>query len=180
MKLAKLHARIANVRKDSLHKLTDNRATNYKVICIEDLNVSGMVKNHNLARAVSDMGFFEFRRQLDYKCQRSGSELVTMNRWYPSSKTCSTCGHIVDSLPLNIRLWKCQSCGTEHDRDTNAAVNIERTGLASISCPTASSAGSNDCGDGSSGLLVDLSSITTQTTVYEAVSERQAYHGKFV
>ena len=180
MELARLHSRIANVRSDSLHKLTTELASNYEIICIEDLNVSGMVKNHNLARAVSDMGFYEFRRQLQYKCDRSGSELVVVDRWYPSSKTCSTCGEVVDSLPLSIRRWRCQGCGYEQDRDINAAKNIERVGLASISCPTASSAGSNDCGEESSGQPLNFGSTTGETIVCETVSERQMSNGKFV
>lgn len=180
MKLARLHARIANMRKDSIHKLTTDLASNYEVICIEDLNVSGMVKNHNLARVVSDMGFFEFRRQLGYKCERSGSTLVAIDRWYPSSKTCSLCEEVVDSLPLSVRSWTCEGCGAKHDRDINAAINIERVGLASISSPTASSAGSNDRGDGSSGQSLDFGSTTGETTVVEAVSERQTNDSKFV
>ena len=179
MKLARLHAKIANTRKDSLHKLTTELVSNYEVICIEDLNVSGMVKNHNLARAVSDMGFFEFRRQLDYKCKRYGSELVVIDQWYPSSKTCSACGEVFGSLPLSVRRWTCQGCGADHDRDVNAAINIERVGSASMSWATASSAGSNDCGDGSSGHSLNLGSTNGETIVYEAVSEHQTSASKF-
>ncbi len=117
---------------------------------------------------------------LSISCNRNGSELVMIHRWYPSSKTCSTCGNIVDSLPLSVRRWTCRSCCVEHDRDTNAAINIKRVGLASISCPTASSAGSNDCKDRSSGRSLDLGSTTGETTVCEAVSERQTSNSKFV
>ncbi|WP_367280695.1 RNA-guided endonuclease InsQ/TnpB family protein [Ferrimicrobium sp.] len=180
MKLARLHARIANVRKDSIHKLTTELASNYEVICIEDVNVSGIVKNHNLARVVSDMGFFEFRRQLGYKCERNGSTLVAIDRWYPSSKTCSSCGEVIGSLPLRVRTWTCEGCGAEHDRDINAAINIERVGLASIPSPTASSAGSNDRGDGGSGQSLDFGSATGETTIVEAVSEPQTSNSKFV
>jgi putative transposase len=81
------------------------------VICIEALHVPGMVNNHNLARAVSDMGFFEFKRQLSYKCEKFGSQLVIIDRWYPSSKTCSACGRVAASMPLSVREWTCDGCG---------------------------------------------------------------------
>jgi len=173
IKLARLHAKIADIRKDSLHKLTTELASNYEVICIEDLNVSGMVKNHNLARAVSDMGFFEFRRQLSYKCEKFGSQLVVIDRWYPSSKTCSECGEVAESMPLSVREWTCDGCGTTHDRDTNAAINIERVGLATLSCPTAGSAGSNDCGEESAGCLPSLGLVDGETGFDEAGSKQQ-------
>jgi putative transposase len=97
---------------------------------IEDLNVAGMVRNRTLARAISDCGWGEFRRQLTYKCQRYGRELVVTGRWYPSSKTCSACGHLLAQLPLSARHWTCPSCRTRHDRDINAAKNILAAGLA--------------------------------------------------
>jgi putative transposase len=100
------------------------------VIAVEDLNVSGMVRNRSLARVISDCGWGEFRRQLEYKCGRYGRELVVIDRWYPSSKTCSACGHLLAGLSLKTRHWTCPSCGTRHDRDVNAAKNILAAGLA--------------------------------------------------
>jgi putative transposase len=97
---------------------------------IEDLAVANMVRNRSLARAISDCGWGEFRRQLDYKCQRAGRRLIVIDRWYPSSKTCSACGHLLATLSLGTRQWVCPSCGTRHDRDINAAKNILAAGLA--------------------------------------------------
>jgi putative transposase len=104
------------------------------VIVIEDLNVCGMVRNRHLARAISDCGWGEFRRQLGYKCQRYGRRLVVIDRWYPSSKTCSACGHLLAELSLSTRTWQCPSCGTRHDRDINAAKNILAAGRAVTAC----------------------------------------------
>ncbi len=104
------------------------------MIVIEDLNVSGMVRNRHLARAISDCGWGEFRRQLVYKCERYGRELVVVDRWYPSSKTCSACGHRLAELSLSTRQWTCPSCGARHDRDLNAATNILAAGQAVTAC----------------------------------------------
>ena len=104
------------------------------VIVIEDLNGRGMVRNRNLARAISDCGWGEFRRQLDYKCQRYGRQLVMIDRLYPSTKTCSACGHLLAELSLSTRTWQCPSCGTRHDRDINAAKNILAAGQAVTAC----------------------------------------------
>jgi len=124
-KLARLHARIANIRKDALHKLTTRLTKGYSKIGIEDLKVSGMVKNRRLARSILDMSFSEFRRQLEYKAALTGSRVVVADQFYPSSKTCSKCGHKLDELPLNARRWTCSTCKSEHDRDVNAAMNLE-------------------------------------------------------
>ena len=131
-KLATLHAKIANIRNDSLHKLTTKISSQFDTIGIEDLNVKGMVKNRHLARAVSDMGFFEFRRQLTYKTETKGGYLFVVDRWYPSSKTCSCCGHKVEKLPLSVRSWTCSACSTEHDRDLNAAINLKSMAVSSV------------------------------------------------
>ncbi|WML89087.1 RNA-guided endonuclease TnpB family protein [Thiothrix lacustris] len=120
-KLAKLHARIANIRKDTLHQLTTDLTRRFHTIGIEDLNVSGMVKNRHLSRAISDMGFFEFRRQLEYKAEMRGVVVVVADRFFASSKTCSACGEKVEKLPLSVRQWDCPTCGASHDRDVNAA-----------------------------------------------------------
>lgn len=123
-KLARLHARIANVRSDALHKLTADLTRRFHTIGIEDLNVRGMMANRHLARSIADMGFFEFRRQLEYKVERRGGRVVVADRWFASSKICSTCGHKLDRLPLSMRRWVCPACGSMHDRDTNAAINL--------------------------------------------------------
>jgi putative transposase len=130
-KLARLHARIANIRSDALHKLTTDLTSRFDTIGIEDLNVSGMVKNRHLARAVADMGFSEFRRQLEYKAGMRGGIVVVANRWFASSKTCSDCGHKIDQLPLSVRQWACPACGVVHDRDRNAARNLRNMAVSS-------------------------------------------------
>ena len=151
VKLARLHARIANIRKDALHETTTDLTTRFHTICIEDLNVRGMLKNHHLARSIADMGFFEFRRQLEYKAEWNGSKIFVVDRWFPSSKTCSECGTIQDKIPLAVRLWICPDCGASHDRDVNAARNILALGLAALSRSTASSAECEACGEEGSG-----------------------------
>jgi putative transposase len=126
LKVAKIHARVANIRKDFLHKITTQLAKTKSVIVIEDLNVRGMIKNHCLARSIFDQGWGEFRRQLGYKTAWYGSRLVTADRWFPSSKMCSNCGHKLPKLNLSIRKWNCPGCSCVHDRDHNAAINLER------------------------------------------------------
>ena len=123
-KLSRLHERIANIRNDETHKLTSMLAEKYGTIGIEDLNVSGMSKNHRLARAVLDMSFFEFRRQIEYKSKMKGGCVVVADRFYPSSKTCSSCGYKNVELILSMRRWTCLICGINHDRDVNAAINL--------------------------------------------------------
>ena len=122
-KIRRLHARIASVRKDFLHKLTTYLAKTFRVIKIEDLNVLGMMANHKLAGAIADLGFYEFKRQLTYKCQMYGASLVFVNQWFPSSKTCSSCGNL-QSMPLSERVYFCSGCGMQMDRDLNASLNI--------------------------------------------------------
>jgi putative transposase len=131
LKLAKLHERIANVRRDSLHKLTINITRRFHTIVIEDLNVKGMLKNHRLARAIADMGFYELRRQLTYKAAQRGGAVLVADRWYPSSKLCSECGHKLDTLDLCIRQWICPACHHSHDRDVNAAINLRSLAVSS-------------------------------------------------
>jgi putative transposase len=126
IQIARLHRQIASLRKDTLHKLTSYLAKNHSKIGIEDLNVSGMLANHQLAKAIADMGFYEFRRQLDYKCELYGSELVVVDRWFASSKTCSSCGTIKETLSLSERVFKCDGCGLKIDRDLNASMNLEK------------------------------------------------------
>ena len=130
-KLARLHARIANIRQDELHKLTTFLASRYQTIVIEDLNVKGMMANRHLARAVGDMGFGECRRQLAYKTAMRGGSLVVAGRFFPSSKRCSDCGYKTDSMPLSVRKWTCPNCGETHDRDVNAAKNLMQWAVSS-------------------------------------------------
>lgn len=128
LQITRLHRKIANIRKDTLHKLTTLLAKNHGTIVIEDLNVSGMLANHKLAASIADMSFFEFRRQLTYKCELYGSKLVVVDRWFPSSKTCSNCGTKKETLTLNERVFECGHCGFVVDRDLNAAINLKRSG----------------------------------------------------
>jgi putative transposase len=148
MQLAGLHARIANIRNDELHKLTTMLTRQYSVIVIEDLNVKGMMSNRRLARAVGDMGFYEFRRQLEYKTAMRGGKLIVADRWFASSKMCSKCGVKYEKMPISIRSWTCPGCGAHHDRDMNAAMNLMK--LAVSSTVTA-------CGEEGSGAHLEMS-----------------------
>lgn len=130
LKVARLHAKIADSRKDFLHKLSTRLVNENQVIAIETLAVSNMQKNRCLAKSISDASWAEFVRQLEYKSLWYGRELVGIDRWYPSSKRCSDCGHTVAKMPLNVREWSCPECGTIHDRDINAARNVLAAGLA--------------------------------------------------
>ncbi|WP_171899552.1 RNA-guided endonuclease InsQ/TnpB family protein [Candidatus Marithrix sp. Canyon 246] len=129
MKIARLHYRICCIRQDGLHKLTHRLCQDFKIICLEDLNVKGMMKNHKLAKAISDMGFYEFKRQLEYKSSLFGNWISSVDRWFPSSKTCSNCGNKKEELKLSERVYHCGKCGFKIDRDLNAAINIEREGI---------------------------------------------------
>ena len=129
-KVARIHAHVANQRLDAMHKATTWLAGTYSEISIEDLNVAGMARNHHLAKAVSDASFGEFRRQLEYKTARTGAALRVIDRWYPSSKTCSNCGAVKAKLSLSERVFHCDGCGLVMDRDLNAAINIRVAGSA--------------------------------------------------
>src|SRR2546421_3264085 len=133
-KVARLHARIADTRHDFQQKTSTKLIRENQVICLETLNVKGMLKNHKLAKAISDVGWGEFTRQLEYKAKWYGRTIIKIDRWYPSSKTCSDCGHVLDTLTLDVREWVCPCCGTWHDRDINAAGNILAAGLAVAAC----------------------------------------------
>ena len=130
LKVARLHAHIADSRRDFLQKLSTRLISENQVIAIETLSVMNMKRNHCLAKSISDAGWSEFVRQLEYKARWYGRELVGIDRWYPSSKTCSACGHVQGKMPLSVREWTCPECGTIHDRDINAARNILAAGLA--------------------------------------------------
>ena len=129
-RVARLHARVADVRADATNKATTMIAGTYSAVCIEDLNVAGMVKNHCLARSLSDAALGEFRRQLEYKTARTGAVLCVVDRRFPSSKTCSNCGVVKAKLSLSERTFNCDACGLSIDRDVNAAINIKVAGSA--------------------------------------------------
>nr|WP_030165199.1 RNA-guided endonuclease TnpB family protein [Spirillospora albida] len=133
VRVARIHARIADRRRDTLHKLSTRLVRENQTLVIEDLAVRNMVKNHSLARAISDAGWRELRSMLEYKADWYGRELVVIDRWHPSSKTCSACGAIAEKMPLNVRSWTCP-CEAAHDRDENAARNILAAGLAVTAC----------------------------------------------
>jgi putative transposase len=134
VRVARVHARIADRRRDHLHKLSTRIIRESQAVIIEDLSVANMVRNHTLARAISDASWSEFRRMLEYKAAWYGRTVVAIDRFYPSSKTCSACGAIAAKMPLNVRDWTCTACGAAHDRDVNAAVNIRTAGLAVLAC----------------------------------------------
>ena len=134
LKVARLHAKIADTRRDFLHKLSTRLVNENQVIAIESLAVSNMQKNHCLAKSISDASWGEFVRQLEYKSLWYGRALIGIDRWYPSSKRCSDCGHTVPKMPLKIRAWVCPECGSIHDRDINAARNVLTAGLAGLVC----------------------------------------------
>ncbi|MBW4046514.1 MAG: IS200/IS605 family element transposase accessory protein TnpB [Proteobacteria bacterium] len=130
LKVAALHAHVADARRDFLHKLSTRLISENQVIAVETLSVSNMQRNRSLAKSISDASWAEFVRQLEYKAQWYGRTLIGIDRWYPSSKRCSVCGHTKTSMPLSVRTWDCPSCGTTHDRDVNAARNVLAAGLA--------------------------------------------------
>ncbi|MHA2396135.1 MAG: RNA-guided endonuclease InsQ/TnpB family protein [Candidatus Thorarchaeota archaeon] len=130
LRLARMYLRIFNIRQDNLHKLTTYLVKSHSRIVIEDLCVSGMMKNRRLAQAIGDVGFYEFRRQLEYKCKWYGSQLVIVSRTYPSSKLCSHCGHKKKELSLSEREYVCERCGLQIDRDLNAALNLVTVSLS--------------------------------------------------
>jgi putative transposase len=132
-KVAKVHARIADRRRDHLHKLSARLVRENQAVVIEDLQVRNMLGNRSLARAISDAGWRELRGMVEYKCQWYGRDLVVVDRWLPSSKVCSACGALRDAMPLDVRDWECP-CGARHDRDINAARNIRAAGLAVLAC----------------------------------------------
>jgi putative transposase len=162
-KLARLHARIAQIRNDACHKLTTSLSNRFGTVVVEDLNTKGMTasaagtkenpgKNvkakSGLNRSILDQGFHEFRRQLTYKMEERGGVLIVADRWFASSKTCSSCGHKCDELPLSVREWDCPTCGTLHDRDVNAAKNLANLAVSSTVIA---------CGEGRQGALWETS-----------------------
>lgn len=130
LKVARLHEKIVNQRKDFLHKLSTNLIKNHDVICMENLASKNLMKNHHLARAIGDASWTEFVRQLHYKADWYGKKIVTISRWFPSSQLCSSCRVNSGKKALSIREWTCESCGVHHDRDINASLNILKEGLS--------------------------------------------------
>jgi putative transposase len=133
-KVARAHRKVRNARRDFLHRASTHLVRSADTIVIEDLAVKNMIRNRHLARAIADCGWGTFRRQLEYKCERAGRDLIVVDRWFPSSKTCSACGHLLAELSLSTRHWTCPSCGSRNDRDINAAKNILAAGLAVSAC----------------------------------------------
>ncbi|HNC56681.1 MAG TPA: RNA-guided endonuclease TnpB family protein [Leptospiraceae bacterium] len=154
-KLAKLHYKISNIRKDALHKITSQIVNENQVIVLEDLKVSSMMKNHKLAQSISDVGFYEFRRQIEYKAKWYGKEVVFVNTFYPSSKLCSVCGWKNENLTLTDRVFECKVCNSKIDRDMNAAINLKQF-------YTGSSPEIYACEDGSSEKEISLSPSAKQ------------------
>lgn len=129
-KLGRLHLKVTNIRQDYLNKVSSEIANQYSLVAIEDLNIAGLLKNHKLAKSISDCNWGEFVRQLEYKCEWYNCELRKIGRFEPSSKLCSVCGYKMDKMPLNIREWTCPNCNTHHDRDLNASLNILKIALS--------------------------------------------------
>ncbi|MGJ5673174.1 MAG: RNA-guided endonuclease InsQ/TnpB family protein [Nostochopsis sp.] len=138
-----VYEQVSNVRQDYLHKLSRKIVDNNQVVVVENLNVKGMVRNHKLAKAISDTGWGTFVNFLSYKLERSGGNLIEINRWFPSSKLCSNCHYQISELPLDVRNWTCPSCGTHHDRDGNAAMNIRAEGIRMLSSSGTGEANAN-------------------------------------
>jgi putative transposase len=133
VKVAKVHSKISRGREDFLHKLSRKIVNENQVIVLESLNIKGMVRNPNLSKAISQVGWGQFGTMLKYKSEQEGKTYIEVDRWFPSSKTCNVCLNVVGSLPLDIRAWTCNSCNTHHDRDINAAINIMNEGLRILS-----------------------------------------------
>ena len=133
IKVAKIHEKIANPRKDFLHKLSTELVKNHDIICIEDLSSKNLMKNHTLAKSIGDVSWFEFVRHLHYKADWYGKNVVKISRWYSSSQICSDCGFSSGKKPLSVREWTCTNCGSHHDRDINASINILNEGLRLLS-----------------------------------------------
>jgi putative transposase len=154
--VAKVHSKIARCREDFLQKLSRKIVNENQVIAVENLNIKGMVKNHNLAKAISDVGWGMFCTMLKYKAESEGKQYIEIDRWFPSSKTCNVCLNQVEHLTLDVRAWTCKHCGTHHDRDVNAAINIRNEALRILALGTSASACGGDVSrSGKTSVLLD-------------------------
>ena len=154
--VAKVHSKIARCREDFLHKLSRKIVNENQVIAVENLNIKGLVKNHNLAKAISDVGWGMFCTMLKYKAASEGRQYIEIDRWFPSSKTCHVCLNRADNLSLDVRAWTCKHCGTHHDRDVNAAINIRNEALRVLALGTSASACGGDVSrSGKTSVLLD-------------------------
>ncbi len=134
LKVARIHAKIADCRMDTTHKASRTLINENQVVCVESLSVKGMIRNPRLAKHIADANWGEFVRQLEYKSEWTARTLVKIDRFFPSSKRCSGCGFVHERLPLSVRHWHCPECNVKHDRDINAAINIKAAGLAVLAC----------------------------------------------
>jgi putative transposase len=154
--VAKVHSKIARCREDFLHKLSRKIVNENQVIAVENLNIKGMVKNHNLASSINDTGWGMFCTMLKYKSESEGKGYIEIDRWFPSSKTCHVCINRIDSLTLDVRAWTCNHCGTHHDRDVNAAINIRNEALRILALGTSANACGGDVSrSGKTSVLLD-------------------------
>ncbi len=172
LRLARLHRRVRNIRRDFLHKVTTELAKAKPVLVVEDLNVRGLARSPYLSRSIQDVGWGIFRRLLEYKCAWYGSRLIVAPRSFPSTRMCSRCGWIGPALPLSQRVFRCEACGLEMDRDLNAALNLRNYGLAVLKGPTGSSPGSDACGDPSGG-----GTASGRSTSHGSRKQEAAGHG---
>ena len=164
-KVQKIHTKIYNSRKDYLHKISNEITNQYDIICLESLNVKGMVKNKRLSKSISDAAWGEFMRQLEYKATWKGKTIIKISKWFPSSQICSNCGTSTGKKPLHVRKFVCPHCNTSHDRDVNASINIRNYGLGQTD--NRNSAGTVDyaCGVSSSGVTTSYGIVTSYDTV---------------
>ena len=162
LKVAKIYKKITNSRKDNLHKVSTDLISKYDIIVLEDLNVKGMVKNHKLAKHISDASWSTFIEMLKYKASWNEKKIIQVSRWFPSSKTCSVCGYINQNLTLEIREWTCPDCNTTHDRDFNAATNILKEGLKIISAGTVDNRHGDQISPAFAGTICEVSKVQEQ------------------
>jgi len=169
--VTKVHSKIARCREDFLHKLSRKIVNENQVIAVENLNIKSMVKNHNLAKAISDVGWGMFCTMLKYKAESEGKQYIEIDRFFPSSKTCHLCLNRVDNLTLDVRAWTCKHCGTHHDRDVNAAINIRNEGLRILALGTSASACGGDVSRaGKTSVLLDAIPVESGSQHCRAVS----------
>jgi putative transposase len=169
LRLARLHRKIKNLRRDFLHRLTTWLARTKPVIVVEDLSVKGLSRGP-LSRSVADVGWGTFLRMLEYKAKWYGTTLIVAPRSFPSTRLCSSCGHLHGKIPLSQRVFRCAACGLQIDRDLNAALNLKAYGLAHLTGPTGSSPGSHACGDPSGGGTALLGWPTSHGSVKQEVA----------